>query len=170
MRRLILSLVVFSLTLLAWNAQAQTPQTQSGKTWGVGIILGDPTAITLKHRISERRALDFGFGYHWHDSFLFYGDYLFQFPGTFKTDSKEVNTIVPYVGVGPAVSFHTEEKRKRVGDREVKVALMGRIPLGLNFVIPDSPLELFAEIVPLINIIPGLDFGVGGGIGIRVFF
>ena len=160
------SLLALSVSFWCLGAFAKTTE----KSLGVGVILGDPTALTAKAPLSDHRAVDFGFGYHWHDSVLFYGDYLFLFPGSFKTENVEVNKIVPYVGVGAALALFQSDQQKRIGDNEANAVFAGRIPLGLSWMIAESPVELFAEVVPTIDVIPGLFFEVGGGLGVRIFF
>jgi len=36
--------------------------------------------------------------------------------------------------------------------------------------LPEAPLDIFFELVPLIGLVPATDFEVNGGIGIRYFF
>ena len=33
-----------------------------------------------------------------------------------------------------------------------------------------APVDIFAEIVPGLNLLPGIGFDIGGGIGLRYFF
>ena len=48
------------------------------------------------------------------------------------------------------------------------VTFSGRIPLGLEFIY--DPVSFYAELDPLITLIPGTDFDIGGGIGFRFYF
>ena len=62
-------------------------------------------------------------------------------------------------GIGVRARF---ENNPRVGIR---------IPLGLDFVFsPDIPLDIFGEVVPLLDLIPGTDFTLNAGLGIRYWF
>ena len=45
-----------------------------------------------------------------------------------------------------------------------------RIPLGLSYLTARLPLELFAEIVPVVEFAPDTDADVEGGVGIRFYF
>ncbi len=44
-----------------------------------------------------------------------------------------------------------------------------RLPLGASFLPSTDPIELFAEIAPVIKIAPDLDADIDGAIGIRVY-
>ena len=44
-----------------------------------------------------------------------------------------------------------------------------RIPVGLNYQFA-SPMDLFVEIVPILDLIPSTDFNLGGGVGVRFWF
>lgn len=156
--------IVLLFFCLKLNAFAQQSD------FGLGVVVGEPTAITAKKRLSSQRALDFGFGYYWQNSALFFGDYLFQFPGTFQTDNSIVNTFVPYVGLGSSLNIYKKENRKRIGDNEANLVLSARIPIGVSWAIANSPIEVFVEIVPVLNIIPGLSFDMNAGLGGRIFF
>jgi hypothetical protein len=45
-----------------------------------------------------------------------------------------------------------------------------RIPLGLTYFIPRSPVELLVEVAPLLVIAPSSGTGLDGGIGARIHF
>ena len=45
-----------------------------------------------------------------------------------------------------------------------------RVPLGLNYMIDRTPLDLFFEAVPVLDIIPDTDLKINGGLGIRYYF
>lgn len=137
---------------------------------GLGVVVGEPTALTAEYTISKQRSADFGFGYSWSHSVLLYGDYLFQYPDTFSTDSNFINQLTPYVGVGPELEIYSGDHRKHISDRDARAVFSARVPLGLGWLIPDSPVKLFVELVPLLNIAPGLDVDLHADIGVRCFF
>ena len=47
--------------------------------------------------------------------------------------------------------------------------LGARIPIGLQFNIPDTRLSAFFEVAPLLDLVPETTFDVNGGLGIRIF-
>lgn len=44
-----------------------------------------------------------------------------------------------------------------------------RIPLGINYMIPRSPVKLTLELAPLVVISPGGGFGFDGGLAVRFY-
>jgi hypothetical protein len=50
------------------------------------------------------------------------------------------------------------------------LSLGARVPFGIAYQFEEAPVEVFAEIVPGLTLLPGIDFYMGGGIGVRYFF
>lgn len=141
------------------------------KDWGIGVIIGGPAALTAKHILSSKAALDFGLGYNWNNSMQIYSDYLFVFPGAFSTVERPGKDISPYLGLGGALSlYHSNHKPSIRGKDDVDMALAIRVPLGLSWMISETPVELFIELAPILDFIPGLYVEVSGGLGARVYF
>lgn len=126
---------------------------------GLGIVFGDPSGITFQHRINERQFADFYFAYTWDKEWMFIGDYKFRIPGLFASNVP----VTPYVGIG---AFFKVEDKKHNDD----VALGARIPLGIEWRIPNAPVTLFGELVPALRVIKDTDGDFQGGIGGRFFF
>jgi hypothetical protein len=63
-----------------------------------------------------------------------------------------------YVGVGGRVVFSDD-------------ATIGvRVPLGLDYMFSNAPVDIFVELVPILNLAPSTDFDFNGGIGARYWF
>jgi len=45
-----------------------------------------------------------------------------------------------------------------------------RIPIGVSYYFANDPLELFFEIVPILDLAPATEFSGNGGFGIRYYF
>ena len=45
-----------------------------------------------------------------------------------------------------------------------------RVPLGINYMFANAPVDIFLEVVPILNLVPSTNFEVNGGIGFRYFF
>lgn len=161
-----------SLTLsIGSNAFAKEP------SWGIGLILGSPTALSAKHYMANSKAVDMGLAYNIHDYFLLYGDYLHHFRGVFKTEEKFVNDLTPYVGVGPVLVFdtgngdyHRRHDRDYFDDEHGDVALGVRIPLGIEWISDQIPLGVSLEIAPGIVVLPATDAFIQGGVAARYYF
>jgi hypothetical protein len=130
-----------------------------GRTFGIGVIAGEPTGITGKYMLNENNAIDAGVG--WKTSgdseFHIYADYLFHFHDLIKVSK---GALPVYVGGG-----------LRYVDRDKKDNKFGiRIPVGLEYLFENVSLGAFAELVPVLNLSPDTDFDFEGGVGIRFYF
>jgi hypothetical protein len=45
-----------------------------------------------------------------------------------------------------------------------------RIPFGLSYEFERTPIELFLEVVPMIDLIPATEIGMAGAVGFRYYF
>ncbi len=130
---------------------------------GVGFVLGDPSAITMKYFINEQHAFDVGIGEAGGDGFYLYGDYLLHFPTIIP-----VEKITLYLGGG--IGFHDFEKDRKHKDDIDENRIEVRLPIGVEFETPRIPLGVFLEIAPAMRLAPDVDFGFRGGLGIRYYF
>ncbi len=122
--------------------------------FGVGVIVGEPTGISIKYK-------DFASGIAWsiENHFHFHLDYWF-YSNTLKDPVKW------YIGLGGKLQYFTNNKEK---DTNGNIGIGLRVPIGLQFYIIKN-LELFGEVVPGMAFIPGTDFDIDAGIGIRYYF
>ena len=141
---------VFGLSLFFSNADAQS---RPGNT-ELGIILGEPTGISLKLWQTNSTAIDAAVAWSFgrHESVHIHADYLIH------TDLEaDQGSFMFYYGLGARALFADDP---RFG---------ARIPVGLQYIIPSTRLSLFFEVAPTFDLIPATKFGVNGGIGIRYF-
>jgi len=129
------------------------------RTFGLGVIAGEPTGITGKYMLNDSNAIDAGVG--WETSgdneFHIYGDYLFHFHHLIEAKQGDLPI---YVGVGL--------RWVRRENRDNKFGM--RIPVGLEYIFGGGSLGAFAELVPVMNLKPDTEFDLEGGIGIRFYF
>lgn len=129
------------------------------KSFGLGVVFGEPTALTGKYWDTNSTAIDFGLSFWAHDYGEIFLDRLWHFP-------QARFPLLPYVGIGGDVRF---ENYGSHWSNEGQLAL--RVPLGLLW----SPrsfnvLEIFGEIVPSMQILPGIAGDLGAGVGARFYF
>jgi hypothetical protein len=126
--------------------------------FGLGIIVGQPTGISAKYWISSNNALDFGLGYSFerNSRMSLHADYLFHARNIFNTNE---NISLHY---GPGGRLRLVE----TGDSRLGV----RFDVGLTWVPRNSPVDVFLEIAPLLDIIPETKFSFNSGIGVRYYF
>jgi len=143
-------IILIAIILLA------LPASSAPKKFGAGIIIGEPTGISLKY-------LNFASGIAWsvQNHLHIHVDY-WIYNGLLKSP---VNW---FIGAGAKFRYMTKESK----DRKEKDNAFGfgfRIPVGLQwFVIPE--VELFAELAPGISLFPGTAFDIDGGLGARYYF
>ena len=147
----VIAVIVVMLASSAWAAD--------DRTFGIGVIAGEPTGITGKYMLNPNNAIDAGVG--WKTSgdneFHIYADYLFHIHDLIKVSR---GALPVYVGGG-----------LRWVDRDKKDNEFGiRLPVGLEYLFEQVPLGAFAEVVPVLNLTPDTDFDLEGGIGIRFYF
>ena len=123
--------------------------------FGLGIILGEPTGISAKVWMPGNTAIDGAIAWSFaNESALhIHADFLLH---NFDVFSK----VVPlYYGIGGRIKFRESETRLGV-----------RIPVGIAYDIPSTQIDLFLEIVPLLNLNPGTSFTMNGAVGGRFYF
>ena len=148
------SAVVIFILLTAFSSGNAAAQDSS---FGLGIILGEPTGISFKNWIGSSTAIDGGIAWSFYnnDSFHLHADYLVHNFNIFKVKKGK---LALYYGIGGRVKT---EKKSRVGVR---------IPVGINYIFGDAPLDIFFELAPVLDLVPSTEFGLTGGIGIRYYF
>ena len=145
--KIILVMIIFS-TISA----AQT------KGFGLGILVGEPTAVSAKYWTSGSTAFDFGIGYSFEkNSYLnIHADYLFHVKNIFET----TENISFYYGPGARLRF-VENATTRLGFR---------FDVGLVWIPRNAPIDVYIELAPILDIIPETDFLFNSGVGVRFFF
>jgi hypothetical protein len=118
---------------------------EANKTFGLGIELGAPTSLTGKYFLASDRALDFGIGtiYNYFDrsGLHIYGDYLWHPTSLVSTEAFELPF---YIGVGGRFwSFDNRDNSS--------TAFGIRVPLGVSFDFNTVPLDIFVQIVPVLD-------------------
>jgi hypothetical protein len=142
------------LTLVCLLAAAAPVHAQKAGDAGAGVILGAPTAVTGKLWLDGTRAVDIGLG--WHSELTVYGDYLWH--GWDILPQPEKGKMPVYLGLGGQVrTYHDAE----FGIRAVA---------GIAYWLPNDPIELFLEIVPVFRLTPGTSVGMDAGVGLRYYF
>ena len=153
MKSLRILLLLFILTITAVASQAQNLQQNKG----IGVILGEPTGISLGYWVSEARSFAAGtaWSFEGNENLHIHLDYLFhQFPIV----DVERGSLPLYFGLGG---------RLRFGDNET---LGVRFPLGAAYHLEDHPIEFFLEVVPILGLVPDTRFTGNSGLGMRFYF
>ena len=129
-----------------------------GNDFGLGFMLGEPTAISFKKWTGSKAAFDGGVGWSisGQDSLHLHADYLFH---SFDLIKVEKGRLPLYFGLGARLNAEDDTK------------FGFRIPLGISYIMEKAPLDIFFELVPLFDLVPSTDFGgLEWSIGVRYYF
>ncbi len=148
MRRVSFAFVASALALLltASSAEAQS----RSRTFGLGGMVGDPFGLSMKLRLGETMALDFGVGWEaW--GYGRYGDDSFQvhvdLVWAIDIVSLQRTDMAFYFGVGPQLQFDDDDDPNDGWD-DSYVWFGARVPLGMVWDFKRHPLDVFFEFVP----------------------
>ncbi len=125
--------------------------------FGVGVIFGEPSGINGKQWLSKRTAVvgAVAWSVGKEDALHLHGDYLFH---DFDLLHAERGEMALYYGLGGRIRFEDD-------------SVIGvRIPVGLNYLFAKAPVDLFLELVPMLDLAPDTEFVMNGGVGVRFFF
>lgn len=127
---------------------------------GLGIMFGEPTGLSFKGWISERSAIDGGLGWSFvnEGSVQIHVDYLYHFYNVFETPNLPL-----YLGVGGRIKMKNTEHNT---DTRIGV----RVPFGMSYQFDEAPVDVFLEIVPILDLNPSTSGSINAAIGVRYYF
>jgi len=121
---------------------------------GIGVEFGYETGLSLKTWLDRTNALQFdgtwslGYGFGVGASYLIHN---------FDIITGVEGVKIPlYFGIKGWASLW---------DNAVAVGI--QVPLGIDFIFKEAPIDVFVELDPGIVVVPGIYQGFGGGVGIR---
>jgi len=127
--------------------------------FGLGVILGEPTGVSAKSWISSTTAIDAALAWSFVDNgaLHIHADYLIH---NFQLINIEGKGKLPvYYGIGARIKFGNDDTRLAV-----------RIPVGIDYLFGDAPVDIFLEVVPMLDLIPKTKFQFNAALGARYFF
>jgi len=124
---------------------------------GLGIILGEPTGLSFKMWTGKTMAFDAGAAWSFVSGgfFQIHGDWLFHNFNLFQVDTGK---MAFYYGFGGRVKFEDQTR------------LSLRVPVGISYEFEKTSIELFLEVVPMLDILPATEVDIAGGVGFRYYF
>lgn len=124
----------------------------------LGAVIGEPTGISAKYWFSRDAAFDGALSWSLrddHEDLYIHGDFLWHSFGLIEDESGELPV---FYGVGGRVVLANDTR------------LGARFPVGISWLLSGAPIDLFAEIAGILDIVPNMEFEMNGGIGIRYVF
>ncbi len=155
MKKLMLLFVLLIVLLpFARNGMAQDGQ------FGLGIIIGEPTGPCFKLWTSQRTAIDGAAAWSFakNAGMHLHADYLLHISDLVEVES---GRLPLYYGIGGRIRFAE-------GDGDDNIGI--RIPVGLEYLFETMPLDIFFEIVPILDLAPDTDLDFNAALGMRYFF
>ena len=139
------------------------------KGFGLGFVLGEPTGLSAKLWTSHTNAFDFGFGYsvggdrisykgnyNNGDRIHFHIDYLWHSFTAIRSSER----FPLYYGIGARINSG--------GGYDGSLGIRG--VFGIAWYPRSTPLDVFFELVPVLQLTNSTGFGIDAGVGIRYFF
>jgi hypothetical protein len=121
-------------------------------------MIGEPIGFSVKYRLNEINAVDAGIGYSFigTDNFHIHSDFLWHNYDLLGHDPER--RLAVYYGPGGRVKFG--------GDLRLGV----RGPIGVSYILPVAPLEVFVEAGPVLDFTPRVRVEFTAAIGARFLF
>jgi len=127
---------------------------------GAGITVGEPIGASLKYWFNERLAIDGAVGWSSHDNTDLYvhSDVLWH---NFDLIPVSHGSLPVYFGAGGLVRIRDDNHDNQFGVR---------VPVGLSYMFENTPVDVFAELGPALDVAPHVRGEITGGVGIRYWF
>jgi hypothetical protein len=154
----------YKMAILGLFVAVASVNARTHDDFGIGIIVGEPTGLSLKYWLDEEHAVDgaAAWSYSENDSFQLHSDYLIH-----NYDWLESDKLPVYYGIGARVKFKDDDGRGRNENH----AIFGiRAPIGITYLFEDEPVDLFFEVVPVLDLSPEVELDINAALGIRFYF
>ncbi len=129
--------------------------------FGIGFVLGQPTGFDWKYRISSANALDGSIGFTGSDRTRVNVDYLWQ------SHPFEEYGLALHYGIGAAMGFGNESRENFFHENDVGFGVRGVV--GLNYMVRNSPVDIFMEVAPVMVFSTPTGMSLDAGFGVRFY-
>ena len=125
--------------------------------FGFGVIIGEPTGISVKKWMTGQHAIDFEIGWSFPGERIHIAvDYLSHFPGWTRK-----HNLHPYLAIGSRFKMKAEQE-----DGQFRFGI--RFGAGIEYIC--GQFGLYGELYPTVDIVPETKSGLEGGVGVRYYF
>ncbi len=122
-------------------------------------MVGEPTGISFKSWTGANTAFDAAAAWSFgddEDALHLHADFLMH---TFGHLEIEEGALPLYYGIGGRLKLLDEDE------------LLGvRVPVGLDFILARGDMDVFLEVVPILDVAPDTDFNLNAALGARYYF
>ena len=140
----------------------------TGNRVGVGVAFSGGPGVSVYADAGYQNFVQGAIGFAPLGSYAVTGDYAFGY----RNAVSNLPSLTPYWGLG-AVMLHDQSNQwpRYAREENTSTTYVGaRMPLGLNFVIPKTPVQLGAELAPTLLLTPRTYSYLQGGVSARVLF
>jgi hypothetical protein len=163
MKKIVLLLLLLLISAAMAEARVEDPKYH----YGVGLFLGEPTGLTGKYWVNNKEAYDLTVSFRFSSYLYLSGAYLYHNYDVFK-NIEEPGSMALYYGGGFRLIADSDHNYRKHYDDKTYDAIFGlRGTIGVNYIFPNNPLEIFIELSPIMNIVPATDLDFSAGLGIR---
>ena len=171
----------FLLSVVTLLFAVTAPSFAQQKDWAIGLRLGEPTGLNIKKYFGKGNALDInigsygGFygnrayrnGFYRNAGISIMANYLWQ------KDISDVDGLQWYYGLGGQLTsrryYYVKNNQQDYYENNVGLGATGMI--GIEYFISNSPISVFADASPYIELFPAVFFiNIQAGIGGRFNF
>ncbi len=147
----LVSMVLFGVCIVGGSLWAQD------KGSGLGLIVGEPTGISGKFWNGATTAFDLALAWSLRndDRVVIHGDYLWH---DFSLISIRRGKLPIYYGIGAVLGLNDD------------VTLGLRVPIGITYLFPKAPVDIFFELSPGLRLVPATRFRIGAALGARYYW
>lgn len=141
---------------------------QQADDFGLGVILAEPTGLSAKYWINRDEAIDAAAAWSFsrYTSFEFHADYLIHRYDLFHDVDTTVGKPALYFGLGGRLKLGDSNNNTSEGDDRLGI----RVPVGITYLFAKAPFDVFAEVVPILDIAPDTKLDANAAIGGRFYF
>jgi hypothetical protein len=161
-------LITALLTLLGFISRAEQADYLSqpnampnypNHRFGAGLMVGEPTGLSLKYWLDDNLAVDGAVGAAFHpDTDLYlHSDILWH---NFDLLHVPRGQLPLYLGVGGRVKF--------VDDGDDRFGI--RVPIGVSYLFDNAPVDIFLEVAPILDVTPSVRGDFTASLGARFWF
>lgn len=125
--------------------------------FGAGVMFGTQTGLSLKMWTGETTAVAAGMSWSFAEQgyFNIHADMLLH---RFNLIPVNDGKLPVYFGLGLKLGFGND------------IHMGIRVPIGLNYMFDEVPIDIFVEVAPGLQLTPATAFALDGGLGARYYF
>lgn len=134
---------------------------------GVGLMLGEPTGVTLKGALTGNNAWDATVGTSWFGNLTLQAHYLWNINAFNSSNAGLYFGVGGVIGIGHGKGVYIKNDKHQEDDNATALGAQG--VAGFNTIPFRTPVEFFVELDPVVRIAPSAGFNFMAAIGARYY-